>query len=49
MAIFKRIHRAILKRINPLDYAKLVGVNFKGGGYTSMGELNGAASPGLSH
>lgn len=37
MTIFKRIHHAILKRRNPLAYAKLVGVNFPvGGGYTSM-------------
>lgn len=37
MTIFKRIYHAILKRRNPLAYAKLIGVNFpEGGGYTSM-------------
>ena len=36
MTIFKRIYHAILKRKNPLAYAKLIGVNFRGGGYTYM-------------
>ena len=31
MGILKRIHRMMLKRIKPLEYARLVGVNMAGG------------------
>lgn len=45
MGIFKRIHRMMLKRIKPLEYARLVGVNMAGGHtYTVM--LNGVLNHG---
>ena len=38
MKAIKTVYHAILKRLDPIDYAKRVGVNFTGGGYTSMEE-----------
>lgn len=45
MTIFKRIHHAILKRRNPLAYAKLVGVNFPWGGVHLYGDVNWSTEP----
>ena len=38
MKIMRTVYHAILKRMDLIDYAKRVGVNFPGGGYTSMEE-----------
>ncbi len=45
MGIFKSVHRMMLKRMKPLEYARLVGVNFEGG-YTYTDMLNGVANLG---
>ena len=45
MGIFKRIHHAILKRRNPLAYAKLIGVNFPWGGVHLYGDVNWSTEP----
>lgn len=45
MTIFKRIHHAILKRRNPLAYAKLIGVNFPCGGVHLYGDVNWSTEP----
>lgn len=46
MGIFRRIHHMMLKRIKPLEYARLVGVNMVGGGYTYTVMLNGVLNHG---
>ena len=46
MGIFKSVRRMMLKRMKPLEYARLVGVNFEGGGYTYTDMLNGVANLG---
>lgn len=45
MTIFKRIHHAILKRRNPLAYAKLVGVSFPMGGVHLYGKIDWSTEP----
>ena len=45
MGIFKRIHRAILKRRKPIAYAKLIGVNFPDGGLHLYGDVNWSTEP----
>lgn len=45
MTIFKRIHHAILKRRNPLAYAKLVGVNFPWGEVHLYGRIDWSTEP----
>ena len=42
----KNFRNRILKRFNPLGYAKKVGVNFPWGGYTYMAISNGILSLG---
>lgn len=44
MGVFKKIRRMMLKRMKPLKYAELVGVNM--GGHTYMDKLNGVANLG---
>lgn len=46
MDAIKRIYRAILRRKKPLAYARRIGVNMAGGGYTFMDKLNGVQNPG---
>lgn len=36
MKIMRTVYHAILKRMDPIDYAKRVGVNFPGGGVTHL-------------
>jgi len=45
VTIFKRIHHAILKRRNPLTYAKLIGVNFPWGGVHLYGRIDWSTEP----
>ena len=45
MNIVKRIHHAIMKRRNPLGYAKLIGVNFPWGGVHLYGNIDWSTEP----
>ena len=45
MGIFRRIHRMMLKRMKPLEYAKLVGDNFKSGGVHLYGHVEWSSEP----
>lgn len=47
MRVIKTVYHAILKRLDPIDYAKRVGVNFSGGGVHLYGKVSWSTEPWL--
>lgn len=47
MKIMRTVYHAILKRMDPIDYAKRVGVNFPGGGLHIYGRVSWNTEPWL--